>query len=108
MAKAKGLSQRAVERKYILRPTLPPIITQFAMTLIFQWMGAIILETVFNWPGIGRLLYEAIGMYDVPVFVGGQVIFAYLLALTVFTLDILYAILDPRVKVGQGAQGGRA
>ena len=108
MAKAKGLSQRALERRYILRPTLPPIITQFAMTLIFQWMGSILLERVFNWPGIGRMLYEAIHMYDIPVIVGGQVIFAYLLALTVFVLDIVYAILDPRVKVGQGAGGGKA
>ncbi|MFW5991718.1 MAG: ABC transporter permease [Halanaerobiaceae bacterium] len=107
MAKAKGLSRRAIELKYILRPTLPPIITSFAMALLYQWMGAIILETVFNWPGLGRMLYKAIGLYDVPVIVGAQVIFAYLLAVTVFLLDIIYAILDPRVKVGKSAQGGK-
>ena len=102
MAKAKGLSARAIERRYILRPTLPPIITGFALALIGQWVGATILETVFNWPGLGRLLREAIGLYDTPVIVGEAVIYGYLLAATVFLLDIIYAIVDPRVKVDAG------
>ena len=104
MAKAKGLSSRQIERRYILRPTLPNIITQFALLLIVLWTGAIILETVFNWPGLGRLLFQAIGLYDTPVIVGSAVIYAYLLAVTVFLLDFLYALVDPRVKVGAGGQ----
>jgi peptide/nickel transport system permease protein len=104
MAKAKGLSSRQIERRYILRPTLPNIITQFALLLIVLWTGAIILETVFNWPGLGRLLFRAIGLYDTPVIVGSAVIYAYLLAVTVFLLDFLYALVDPRVKVGAGGQ----
>ena len=56
MAKAKGLSSREIERRYILRPTLPTIITNFALLLITLWTGAIILETVFNWPGLGKTL----------------------------------------------------
>lgn len=99
MAKAKGLPSGAIERRYILRPTLPTIITSFALALIGLWTGAIILETVFNWPGIGRLLFRAIGAFDTPVIVGAVVIYAYLLALTVFLLDIVYALADPRVKV---------
>ena len=102
MAKAKGLSDREIERRYVLRPTLPTIITQFALLLITLWTGAIILETVFNWPGLGRTLYQAIGLYDTPVIVGSTVIYAYLLALTVFLLDFVYALVDPRVKVGGG------
>ncbi|HSV85766.1 MAG TPA: ABC transporter permease [Levilinea sp.] len=100
MAKAKGLSSREIERRYILRPTLPTIITSFALTLIGLWTGAIILETVFNWPGLGRALFQAIGLFDTPVIVGSTVIYAYLLAFTVFVLDLFYAIVDPRVKVG--------
>jgi peptide/nickel transport system permease protein len=100
MAKAKGLSSREIERRYILRPTLPTIITSFALTLIGLWTGAIVLETVFNWPGLGRALFQAIGLFDTPVIVGSTVIYAYLLAFTVFILDLLYAIVDPRVKVG--------
>ena len=100
MAKAKGLPSRDVERRYILRPTLPTIITTFALTLIGTISGAIITETVFLWPGLGRTLYRAIGLYDVPVIVGTTIIYAYLLAITVFLLDFIYALVDPRVKVG--------
>jgi peptide/nickel transport system permease protein len=105
VAKAKGLPSGTIERRYVLRPTLPPIITSFAFGLIALWGGAIILETVFNWPGLGRLLFQAIGQFDTPVIIGSVVIYAYLLALTVFLLDIVYALVDPRVKVG-GQAGG--
>ena len=104
MAKAKGLSSSALERRYILRPTLPTIISTFALTLITLWTGAPILEGVFNWPGLGRTLLQAVGQYETAVIVGSTVIFAYMLALTVFMLDFIYALVDPRVKVGGGRQ----
>jgi len=100
MAKAKGLTSRNIERQYILKPTLPTIITNFALLVIGAWTGAPILETVFNWPGLGRATYVAIGLYDTPVIVGTTVVFAYLLVITVFLLDIIYALVDPRVKIG--------
>jgi len=100
MAKAKGLSSRAIERRYILRPTLPPIITSFSMMMISLWMGGIVTETVFAWPGLGRLLYQAIQFVDTPVIVGSNVIYGYLLAITVLLLDFIYAALDPRVRLG--------
>jgi peptide/nickel transport system permease protein len=100
MAKAKGLTSRNIERSYILRPTLPTIITSFALLVIYAWMGAPIFETVFIWPGLGRALFTAIGLFDVPVIVGSTIIFAYLLVITVFLLDIVYALVDPRVKIG--------
>ncbi|MCL0097806.1 ABC transporter permease [Dehalococcoidia bacterium] len=100
MARAKGLRSGAIERKYVLRPTLPPIIMQFALTLIFMWMGAIVLETIFGWPGLGRQMFRAIGGGETPVIVGITIIFAYLLAMTLFIIDIVFALLDPRVKVG--------
>lgn len=102
MAKAKGLPDRDIESRYILRPTLPTIITNFALLLIGIWTGAIITETVFLWPGIGRTIYQAIGLYDTPVIVGTTIIYAYLLAITVFVLDFIYALVDPRVKIGSG------
>ena len=102
MAKAKGLNDRVLERRYILRPTLPNIISTFALTLLFLWQGAPITESVFNWPGLGSTIVQAIGLYETPVIVGTTVIFAYLLALTVFLLDFIYALVDPRVKVGSG------
>lgn len=102
MAKAKGLSSRDIERRYILRPTLPTIITNFALLVITLWTGATITETIFLWPGLGRTLYTAIGLYETSVIVGSTIIYAYLLAITVFILDFVYALVDPRVKVGGG------
>jgi len=105
LAKAKGLTSRAIERRYVLRPSLPTVITNFALILIGAWQGAIITERVFQWPGLGTMFYRAIGAFDTPVLVASVVLFAYLLAVTVFLLDILYAIIDPRVKLGaEGAQ----
>lgn len=105
MARAKGLTPRDIERRYILRPTMPTIITNFALLVITLWTGFTITETVFLWPGLGRTLFQAIGLYDTAVIVGSTIIYAYLLALTVFLLDIVYALVDPRVKVDSG--GGR-
>jgi len=102
MAKAKGLTSGEIERRYILRPTLPNIITNFALLVITLWSGATITETVFLWPGLGRTIFRAIGAYDTPVIVGSTIIYAYLLAITVFLLDFIYALVDPRVKVGGG------
>ena len=100
MAKAKGLPAREVEQRYILRPTLPNIITNFALLIISLWNGATITETIFLWPGLGRTLFQAIGLYDIPIIVGTTIINAYLLAFTVFLLDFIYALVDPRVKIG--------
>ena len=100
MAKAKGLPSGVIERRYILRPTLPTIITNLSLGIISLWSGSIILETVFTWPGLGRLLFQAIGQFDIPVIMASVVIYAYLLVLTVFLLDIIYALVDPRVKIG--------
>jgi len=104
MAKAKGLHDKDIERRYILRPTLPTIITSFALLVIAMWVGAPIFETIFQWPGFGRALFTAIGLFDTPVIVGEAVIYAYLLAITIFLLDFVYALVDPRVKVG-GSEG---
>lgn len=105
IAKAKGLSDKAIERQYVLRPTLPNIITGLALTLITLWLGGPILETIFNWPGLGRAFYEAVQFYDIPVILGQTIIYAYLLAITVFLLDYIYALVDPRVRIGQGGNG---
>ena len=102
VAKAKGIPPRDVERRYILRPTLPNIITSFALLVITLWTGFTITETVFLWPGLGITIFRAIGLYDTPVIVGSTIIYAYLLALTVFLLDFVYALVDPRVKIGAG------
>ena len=102
VAKAKGVGPRQIELRYILRPSLPPIITNFALGLIGSWGGAIITETVFNWPGLGLVTYQAINAFDTPVLIGITVIYAYLLAATVLILDLIYGIIDPRINVMYG------
>jgi peptide/nickel transport system permease protein len=102
-ARAKGVPPRQIETKYILRPSLPPIITMLALGIVNSWSGAMITETVFNWRGLGLLTYAAISATDTPVIIGITVIYAYLLGATVLLLDIIYGLIDPRIKVGKGS-----
>jgi peptide/nickel transport system permease protein len=105
MAKAKGLPEKLIVRRYMLRPTLPPIITSFALMLIGIWSGSVVLETVFHWPGLGRLFFRAIAITDIVTIVGLLVVYAYFLVITIFILDIAYALVDPRVRLGGQDQG---
>jgi peptide/nickel transport system permease protein len=100
VARAKGLSPRMIEARYILRPVLPYVVTSFAVMMILFWQSAIALEMLFLWPGLGSLFFIALRGFATPMVLGVVVVFAYLLAITVFVLDILYAVLDPRVRVG--------
>lgn len=97
-ARARGLPERTVLTKYVLRTASPPIVTSLALTLIVAWQGAIITETVFNYQGIGQLFFDAITIFDAPVVIGLTAIYAYLLVVTVFVLDVIYSFLDPRVR----------
>jgi peptide/nickel transport system permease protein len=97
-ARAKGLKERDVLSKYVLRAASPPIITSLALTLAAAWTGAIITETVFNYPGLGLLFFEAITVFDAPVVIGLTVMYALLLVITVFLLDLTYSMMDPRIK----------
>ncbi len=91
-----------ITRRYVLRPSLPPIVTSISLSLIASWQGAIITETVFNWPGLGSLYYQAISLLDAPVLIGLTVVYAYLLVVTIFILDLVYGFLDPRIRVEMG------
>jgi peptide/nickel transport system permease protein len=108
LAHAKGLSRRLVERRYILRPTLPAIITNLVVMLLGIWSGSVILEQFFRWPGLGDLYYWAIVRTDTAVIVGLTVIYAYFLATTIFVLDIAYAFLDPRVRLGPQGEASKS
>jgi peptide/nickel transport system permease protein len=109
LAKAKGLPNSVVEKRYLLRPALPNILTIFTVMMIAIWQEAIIIELFFSIMGIGQLFYLAIRNTDIPVIVGLTVIFGYLLAISVFILDFAHGILDPRVSLGDGnyVNGGK-
>jgi len=97
-ARARGLKERDVLSRYVLRAASPPIVTSLALTLAAAWTGAIITETVFNFPGLGRLFFDAIQLNDAPVIIGLTTVYALLLVLTVFLLDMSYSLLDPRIR----------
>jgi len=107
LAKAKGLPPGLVERRYLLRPVLPAVLTGFALLLLGIWQEAIVIELFFSVAGIGHAFYNAIRYRDMATIISLTVLFAYLLAITVFILDIAYALVDPRVKVGQDGEPGR-
>src|SRR5688572_3279373 len=107
LARAKGLENKILERRHILRPALPYIITSFATSLIAFWQLTVALEAVFQWPGVGLLYIETLPNYwgeamqvgDLMIVIQLVVTFAYLLGLLVFLLDIFYVIVDPRIHL---------
>jgi len=99
-ARAKGLRERVVILKHGLRNALIPLITILALTIPNLFGGAIITETIFSWPGMGRMFIDAISNVDWPVVQGLLVISAFLVVFSNLAADILYAIVDPRIQYG--------
>ncbi len=99
-AKSKGLPEETVYYKHALRNALLPIITLFGFLIPGLIGGSIIMETVFAWPGIGRLAYQAVLARDYPVVMTINTITAVLVLIGNFVADILYAIADPRIRYG--------
>jgi peptide/nickel transport system permease protein len=99
LGKAKGLPDRMLQQRYLLRPVLPYVVTSFVTLIILLWQGSIAIDLLFYWPGIGQLFINAVRGLNTRMTMGVVVIFAYMIALSVFVLDILYAILDPRIQV---------
>jgi peptide/nickel transport system permease protein len=99
-AKAKGLPEETVYYKHALRNALLPIITLFGFLIPGLIGGALFMETVFAWPGIGRLAYQAVLARDYPVVMTINTITAILVLIGNFIADILYGIVDPRIRYG--------
>jgi peptide/nickel transport system permease protein len=97
-ARAKGLTERIVVYKHALKNALIPVVTVLADQFGRMLGGAILTETVFSWPGMGRYLIEAIAMRDYPVIQGIILVFATSFLVVNLLLDISYALLDPRVQ----------
>src|SRR5512136_1514904 len=97
-ARAKGLRENVVILKHGLRNALIPLITILALTLPGLFAGAIITETIFSWPGMGRMNIDAISGVDWPVVQGLLVIEAFLVVFSNLLADVLYAVVDPRIQ----------
>lgn len=99
-ARAKGLTERAVLYRHAFRSTLPPIVTMVTLSIPGIVTGAIITEFVFSWPGIGGWYIESLFQADYPVIQAVVFVYAVLMIVANIAADILYGILDPRIRVG--------
>lgn len=99
-AKAKGLSSYLVLKDHALRNSMLPLVTIIALNLGFTVAGAIQIETVFSWPGLGQTIYEAVGRRDYPMLQGAFLIIAVSVIFANLAADITYSYLDPRVRTG--------
>ena len=97
-ARAKGLSERVVILKHAFRNALIPIVTTIGTTFGTAIGGALVTETVFSWPGIGRLVVESIDRRDTPMIMGCIILTTVCICLINLTVDLLYAFIDPRIK----------
>lgn len=97
-ARAKGVSERTVILKHALRNALIPIITISGIQLGACLAGAVIAETVFSWPGVGRLIIDALNSRDTQTATGSLILTTILISILMLFVDILYALVDPRVK----------
>ncbi|MEM1639554.1 MAG: ABC transporter permease [Desulfurococcaceae archaeon] len=99
VAKAKGLPEKDITRKYVLRVSLAPVLTNVILALASSLGGMIITESVFDWPGMGTLYYNAIISGDSQTIMGLFVVYIGVYLCARFILEILYVIIDPRVRV---------
>jgi peptide/nickel transport system permease protein len=93
-----GIDKKKIVYKHALKNAAPPIITILALSLSGSLGGAIITEAVFDWPGMGRLYFEAISVMDLPVIIGATYVLTLLFLISIFVADLLYGYFDPRVK----------
>lgn len=99
-ARAKGLAEKVVILRHALRNALIPTITFVGLQIGSLLGGTVILEQVFSWPGVGRLALDAISNRDFPMVQGSVLMLATIMVLVNLTVDLSYAFLDPRIKVG--------
>jgi peptide/nickel transport system permease protein len=97
-ARAKGLSERTVIMKHALRNSMLPVITLLGLYLPFLFSGAVLIEVIFAWPGMGRIMVDAIFQRDYPLVMATSFIFAVIVIAGNLIADVLYAVADPRIR----------
>jgi len=98
-ARAKGARERVVIFKHAMRNALIPLVTLIGLDLPSLFGGALFTETIFAWPGIGRLYFTAALKTDYPVVMAVLIIYSALIILSSLLVDVIYAILDPRIRL---------
>jgi len=99
-ARASGIPERRIIYRYALRNALLPVVTVIGLEFGLLLSGAILTETIFAWPGMGKWIYNAIEARDYPAVQGGIIIIATVFVLINLLVDILYSIINPRIRLG--------
>jgi peptide/nickel transport system permease protein len=102
VARAKGLSPAQVSRRHVLRNALIPVVTLLGLSLPALFSGAVFIESIFAWPGVGRIMVEAVGARDYPVIMAATSVSAALVVAGNLLAELLTAWADPRVRTGAG------
>ncbi|MCP5038081.1 MAG: ABC transporter permease [Rhodobacteraceae bacterium] len=102
-ARAAGLSESTILRRHLLKLISIPIITVFGLELGSTLAFAVVTETIFSWPGVGKLIIDSIGVLDRPVMVAYLILVAFLFVTINFVIDLVFALIDPRVRHGVSA-----
>jgi peptide/nickel transport system permease protein len=97
-ARAKGVPENRVNRRHALRNALLPVITNIGLELPLLFAGAVVTETIFSWPGMGRAFIEATGAFDYPVLMGILIVTAVIVVAANLLADVIYGIADPRIS----------
>jgi peptide/nickel transport system permease protein len=98
LARLKGLPQKLIIAKHAFKNALIPVMTLAGINLVLMVNVAIVVETVFAWPGIGRLIYEGISFRDFPVVQATVLMNGAMVIVVSLVVDILYAVVDPRIR----------
>jgi peptide/nickel transport system permease protein len=98
-ARAKGLPERIVVTRYILRAALPSVVTVLGLVFANVLTGAVLVEKIFSWPGVGQYAYQAAVNLDVPAIAGVSLFVAVVYITVNFIVDVLYGVIDPRIRV---------
>jgi peptide/nickel transport system permease protein len=99
-ARAKGLPERKVVLTHVLRAALPPIITVGGLAFANVMTGTVLVESIFSWPGIGQYAFHSATTLDLPAIMGVSLFVAVVYIFVNFTVDVLYGVVDPRIRVG--------
>lgn len=99
-ARAKGLAERKVVVGHALRNAWLPVVTMIGLEFGFMLSGVVVVETIFSWPGVGRLVFNAINQRDIPLVQAAVVVFAVVFVLLNLIVDLIYVRLDPRIRLG--------
>ncbi len=99
-ARAKGLAEPQVVTGHALRNAWLPVVTMVGLEFGFMLSGVVVVETIFSWPGVGRLVFNAINQRDIPLVQAAVIVFAVVFVLLNLVVDLIYARLDPRIRLG--------